>query len=350
MMSREVEMSFEFTSRLQNFIDAKIGLKRDELRLEVYQPRWKRLFSDEAYLIHDRLRDESLRLYHCGSTSVPGLDAKPIIDIVGSAASLDAVDRRRDTLERIGYEYKGEYGIPGRRFCVLYNPVKTTAYVHLHLFQHGDSEIEKHLRFRDHLRSSSTARDTYLKHKRQLIDEARVERHRYSEMKSDVIANILSEAIRPSSPSRVLAVLGAAKGHSKTETFLREVYSDSSLELIDLNAADISAYSYSRTSPDAFQKIIRNALAADIVALATPVYWYAMSGAMKNFIDRFSDLMSGESQSLGEALYGKRIHLVATGHELNLPLGFEVPISCTAMYFGMDYMGAIYRSSQEKTL
>lgn len=341
-------MSFEFASRLQNFIDAKIGLQRDDLRLESHHPRWKRLFSEEAYLIYDQLRDESLRLYHCGSTSVPGLDAKPIVDIVGSAASLEAVDQRRNALERIGYEYKGEYGIAGRRYCVLYCPEKLNAYVHLHLFQHGDIEIEKHLRFRDHLRSSATARDTYLQHKRRLVDEIKIERHRYSEMKSDVIANLLSEANRPRSPAKVLAVLGAAEGHSQTEAFLREEYSGVSLEVLDLNMTDVSPYSYSKSSADGFQDILRKALLADVLVLATPVYWYAMSGTMKNFVDRFSSLMSGESKSLGEALYGKRVHLVSTGYDLKLPLGFETPISCIAMYFGMDYMGAAYRSSQER--
>ncbi len=65
---------------------------------------------------------------------------------------------------------------------------------------------------------------------------------------------------------------------------------------------------------------------------------------MKDFIDRFSDLLSGEHKQLGESLYGKKLQLVSTGYDLKLPLGFEVPFSGTAIYFGMDYLGAIYRS------
>lgn len=83
---------------------------------------------------------------------------------------------------------------------------------------------------------------------------------------------------------------------------------------------------------------------SDILYLATPVYWYAMSGHMKDFMDRFSDLMSGELKEFGENLYGKKVHLLPTGYDDRLPHGFEVSFSGTANYFGMDYMGAEYRS------
>jgi multimeric flavodoxin WrbA len=83
---------------------------------------------------------------------------------------------------------------------------------------------------------------------------------------------------------------------------------------------------------------VQNMIEADLVILATPVYWYAMSGPMKDFVDRFSNLMSGPHKELGEALYGKRLKVFSTGHDSSLPLGFEVPFSATALYFGIDYL------------
>lgn len=63
------------TDRLKKFTEHNIGLVRGQVLLQPFDHKWKRLFSDEAYIIYDELRDESLRLYHCGSTSVEGLDA-----------------------------------------------------------------------------------------------------------------------------------------------------------------------------------------------------------------------------------------------------------------------------------
>jgi GrpB-like predicted nucleotidyltransferase (UPF0157 family) len=67
-------MSFKAAERLQSFSENKIGLRRGDVMLEPHNRKWKRLFSDEAYFILDELRNDSLRLYHCGSTSVQDLD------------------------------------------------------------------------------------------------------------------------------------------------------------------------------------------------------------------------------------------------------------------------------------
>jgi GrpB-like predicted nucleotidyltransferase (UPF0157 family) len=337
-------VSFKSVERLQKFTEQKIGLGRTVFGLEPFNPKWKRLYSDEAYLIFDELRNESLRLYHCGSTSVQGLDAQPVIDILGSVSSLEVLDQQKKSLEQIGYEYKGEYGIKGRRFCVLYGPDKTIAYVHLHIFQHDNAEVEQLLLFRDHLRSMPESKETYLKHKRYLIEDLKISRTNYSLAKSDIIKKIQNEASRKGSPKKIVAIIGAAAGHKNTATFLRETYIENSIEVIDLNEATVPPFSYSNGSSDIFQMIIQKAINADLLVLATPVYWYAMSGAMKDFIDRFSDLLSGEHKQLGESLYGKKLQLVSTGYDLKLPLGFEVPFSGTAIYLGMDYLGAIYRS------
>lgn len=337
-------MSFKAVDRLQKFIDLKLGLRRDELYLGSFNPRWKRIFSDEALFIFDELRIESLRLYHCGSSSVPDLETKPIIDILGSVASFEELDQRKQKLEDIGYQYKGEFGIKGRRYCILSNPEKSMSFVHLHIFVEGDPEIEKHLQLRDHLRKSPENRAAYMAQKRHLIEKVKIPKEQYSGAKNDIISKIQTDAHKQARQQNILAICAASDGHQNTLNFLKETYQDANLEIIDLAQAAVAPFSYQQNVDDSFHQIMHKSKEADLVVLATPVYWYAMSGAMKNFMDRFSNLMTGEHKSLGESLYGKRIQLLATGYDINLPLGFEVPFSCTSMYFGMDYMGAHYKS------
>ena len=80
---------------------------------------------------------------------------------------------------------------------------------------------------------------------------------------------------------------------------------------------------------------------SDIVILATPVYWYAMSAQMKTFFDRFSDCVRVR-KSLGRKLKGKQIYLVTTGTDKELPEGFEVPFKSTCKYLDMIYKKGLY--------
>jgi GrpB-like predicted nucleotidyltransferase (UPF0157 family) len=335
-------------TRIRDFTQAGIGLERGTVSLSSHNARWKRIFSRESYLLFDELRDESLRLYHCGSTSVPGIAAKPVIDILGSVKSLEYLDNRQHILKRLGYAYKGEYGIAGRRYCVLYNPEQTVAYVHLHLFQHDDPEVEKHLLFRDYLRSNPEAAQRYAEHKTSLVHEKKVSRDLYPELKNDLIQSLLKEAqLYKNKKPTVLAILSSAPGHKNTLHFLKESFGGEITEIIDLNDSPIHPYSYDsdqNRDRDSYLRLVRQIIASDYVVLATPVYWYSMSTLMKTFVDRFSDLLNGTHQPLGEALCGKKICVIATGSDPRLPIGFEVPFSATAIYFGMDYMGISYRA------
>lgn len=332
------------SKRILDMEKAGLGLERGEIRLSPHQLNWKRIFSDEANFIFDQLRDESLRLYHCGSTSVPGLQAKPILDIVGSVASIQSLDAISDQFLSMGYEIKGEYGISGRRYYVLSHPEKTKVYVHLHLFQHENPQVARHLLFRDLLRNSEQTRIHYEKEKLKLMSNGTLPQN-YAEAKSDFIAAAVEKFEHLQKPKKVLAVLGAAPGHSKTHQFLVDTYGDHLMEVVDLGKASVSGFSYLENPDDAFVSIVEKAIAADLLVLATPVYWYTMSGPLKDFIDRFSNLMGGPLKHLGESLHGKKVQVVSTGYLSVAPLGFEVPFACTSFYFGMDYLGCLYKST-----
>lgn len=341
-------MSFKNVERLQKLSNSQLGLERGPtVQLAESNERWKRSFSDEAYFIFDNLRDESLRLFHIGSTSIPGIVAKPIIDVLGAVRSLSELDQKKEIFESIGYEYKGEYGIQGRRYCVLYNSDKTTAFVHLHIFEHEHPEVSKHLLFRDYLRKNAVASKEYEALKIDLARIQKIERSKYSDAKNEVISRLQLEAeSQKIKNQKILAIIGASEGHQNTKKYLIDKFGDKNLEIVDLFDGGLKPYSYHGIPDDLFFSTIERAINSDITVLATPVYWYAMSGVMKDFIDRFSNLMSGKHKELGERLYGKRIKVLSTGYDPTLPLGFEVPFAGTAIYFGMDYLGAEYRSTQ----
>ena len=126
-----------------------------------YNPLWTKKFEEESLLIKDIIADNCIAIYHIGSTSVPGLAAKPIIDIMVVVKSLEKVDDVAEDFLKIGYEYLGEFGIVGRRYLRKGGDERTH---HIHIFQADDwNNIGRHLAFRDFMRTHEKERDEYAK-------------------------------------------------------------------------------------------------------------------------------------------------------------------------------------------
>jgi len=173
----------------------KLGLSRDdrvELRSDFNE--WKEAFNFERDRLERGLNAPELKFHHIGSTSVPSLLAKPILDILIEAPSVEIVDQHQELFEQLGYGYKGEYGISGRRYCVLYNSEKTIGYVHIHAFAVGNPEIENHLLFRDYLTTFPDRSAAYQALKLNLLNQAGMTRTKYTELKSDLIKTLIDEA------------------------------------------------------------------------------------------------------------------------------------------------------------
>src|ERR1700691_4473702 len=90
-----------------------------------YDPNWPAMFEQEATLIHRALGTNCLAIHHIGSTSVPGLSAKPIIDILPVVKNILDVDKATKVMEGMGYEAKGEYGVSFRRLFQKGKNIKT---------------------------------------------------------------------------------------------------------------------------------------------------------------------------------------------------------------------------------
>jgi GrpB-like predicted nucleotidyltransferase (UPF0157 family) len=113
-----------------------------------HNEEWGSRFQSEAAKIKPALGSQIVAVHHIGSTAVPNLRAKPIIDILLEAADVAALDAFNPQMRQIGYFPKGEYGIPGRRF---YQKGLVNRTHHIHAFKAGSHGARRHLAFRDYL-------------------------------------------------------------------------------------------------------------------------------------------------------------------------------------------------------
>ncbi len=134
-----------------------------------YDPLWPKKFEEESLLVKDVMADNCIAAYHIGSTAVPGLAAKPIIDMMVAVKSLEKADDAAKDFLKIGYEYLGEFGIAGRRYLRKGGDERTHQ---IHIFQADDwNNIGRHLAFRDYMRTHKKERDEYANMKKTLAQK-----------------------------------------------------------------------------------------------------------------------------------------------------------------------------------
>jgi GrpB-like predicted nucleotidyltransferase (UPF0157 family) len=148
------------------------------MKIEIveYDPVWTDVFEKEKRLLVDALPSVILEVHHIGSTSVRGLAAKPIIDILLVVSSLSELDASSHMFEELGYECMGEFGIEGRRYFRKF-PSKRTH--HIHAFLKNDSNVLRHIVFRNYLESHVEVQKEYAKLKMHLVEtcENNIERY-----------------------------------------------------------------------------------------------------------------------------------------------------------------------------
>jgi GrpB-like predicted nucleotidyltransferase (UPF0157 family) len=167
-----------------------LGLEKGVVRLVLYSPEWAKLFDEEKRLLMALIGDYVLDIQHIGSTSVPGLIAKPILDIGIAIEDFEEGKRCIQPIESLGYEYKGENGIPGRHYFVKGNP--TTH--HLHIVEINSEEWKKNITFRDSLRKNEMLAEEYAKLKLELAEKFKYNRVAYTDGKTDFINYVLNLA------------------------------------------------------------------------------------------------------------------------------------------------------------
>jgi multimeric flavodoxin WrbA len=140
--------------------------------------------------------------------------------------------------------------------------------------------------------------------------------------------------------SKKVIILGSARKNGNTTKIVDEIAKESGIDVIDLSDYNISHYDYeSKNREDDFLPLIRRILEEyDTLIFATPIYWYNMSGIMKMFFDRFSDLIRIEKET-GRKLRGKKIGVISNSHDNEIEESFYIPFKKTADYLGMEYLG-----------
>ena len=158
-----------------------------------HDPHWSSVFADEAKAIRIALGAAAIDIHHIGSTAIPGILAKPIIDILGVVSSLAATDQAAERMHTLGYDAKGENGIPGRRYFRKSDQRGNRTH-HLHVFETGSPHIERHLAFRDFLIAHPGKAALYSEAKTVLAGVS-PSRQAYQEGKEPLIAALEQEAI-----------------------------------------------------------------------------------------------------------------------------------------------------------
>lgn len=156
-----------------------------------YDALWPRLFQDRGERLRRALGAVALRIDHIGSTSVPGLAAKPIIDVEISVAAFDPLDGFREPLEALGYVFRADNIERTKRY---FREAPGTRREHLHVRTAGSWGEQFALLFRDYLRTHPDETEQYASLKRDLAERYRDDRHGYTEAKGPFIWSVMRRA------------------------------------------------------------------------------------------------------------------------------------------------------------
>lgn len=165
------------------------------VELKPHDPQWAAAAEYEAGRLRSALGDELVAVHHIGSTSIPGLLAKPILDLVPVVRSIEALDGAQARLERLGYDWWGEYGLPERRYCSLVDKASGKRLVQLHCYEEGSPGVTRHLAFRDYLRAHPELVAEYEALKRRCADAHPDSSHAYGACKGDWVKRVETEAL-----------------------------------------------------------------------------------------------------------------------------------------------------------
>ncbi len=161
--------------------------------VDEYDPAWPGWFDQVAARVWPAVHDVALRIDHVGSTSVPGLAAKPIIDMDIVVASDDHIEPVIERLAGIGYRWRGDLGVEGRQAFEAVDECAPPAH-HLYLVVEDNTAHLNHVLLRDLLRQDATARERYAALKRANVDLAAGDTDVYVAAKAALVAELLARA------------------------------------------------------------------------------------------------------------------------------------------------------------
>lgn len=161
-----------------------------KVQVHPYNEDWPRQFAALHQRLWPAVSHLATSIEHVGSTSVPGLPAKPVIDLDIVIPTRDCLPAITSALAALGYQHRGDQGIPDRDAYRLIEPVRTQ---HLYVCPAGSLPLHNHLTLRDHLRANPTDRNAYAQLKFDLAQKFPNDIDSYIAGKTDFILNILAQ-------------------------------------------------------------------------------------------------------------------------------------------------------------
>jgi len=175
---------------LKNMSDG-LGLEKGTVKLLPYNSKWKEYFETEKDLLLKKFPGVFLEISHGGSTSVPGMKAKPIIDMFVALGQLDDYKKVKNELEELGYEYRGEEGVPGRQLFAKGPPERRTH--NLQLTTKDNEQWTNHILLREYYIKHPDVMRKYESLKETLAEKYPNDRSSYSKGKNDFVNSVLKK-------------------------------------------------------------------------------------------------------------------------------------------------------------
>lgn len=169
------------------------NLDKRKVEVKEHKKEWNTLYEKEKIELTDIFKDILKDIHHIGSTAIPNIKAKPVIDIMVVVQDINKVDQYNEEMIELGYEPKGEFGIKNRRFFQKGGSNRTH---HVHVFPKGDKEVQRHLNFRDYMRAHPQKARQYSQLKETLAAQYPHDIDKYIEGKNDFIKEIDREAAK----------------------------------------------------------------------------------------------------------------------------------------------------------
>ncbi len=168
--------------------------------IQQYKESWPADFIAISKILKEVLLDLNITFEHIGSTSIPGLAAKPIIDIDIVYNLPDEFEKIRSELEKIGYYHNGNQGIVDREVFKRNNtankyPILDSIAHHLYFCPANSKELQRHILFRDHLLKNETARIQYQAMKYEIAESAEQDRKKYAQLKEIKTSSFINRII-----------------------------------------------------------------------------------------------------------------------------------------------------------
>lgn len=171
-----------------------IGLSNRVVKLVDHDPAWAECFKQEKKLLLAVCAGRVLDIRHVGSTSIPGIPAKPVIDMIAAVRTLSDVETLARELNEIGYTHKGNGDVPGRRYFVKGPPENRTH--HLNCCEPNSPFWRSHLAFRDYLASHPEAAAEYAGLKLRLAQQFPTDRLAYTNGKEEFVLSVTQRAMQ----------------------------------------------------------------------------------------------------------------------------------------------------------